>query len=180
MAAQKVSSLLGRLLEAANFAALKHRDQRRKDPYKTPYINHPLAVAHVLWKEGGVTDLATLQAALLHDTVEDTATEEAELEAQFGDEVAAIVKECSDDKSLAKWQRKKHQIEAAPRKSHKAKLVSLADKLHNLRDLDSSTPSSWDHERTQLYFTWSAQVRLTLFAGLFSRIPNDTALNKDG
>ena len=110
MAAQKESSLLGRLLEAANFAALKHRDQRRKDPYKTPYINHPLAVAYVLWKEGGVTDLATLQAALLHDTVEDTATEEAELEAQFGDEVAAIVKECSDDKSLAKWQRKKHQV----------------------------------------------------------------------
>lgn len=104
------AKVLGGLLEAANFAAFKHRDQRRKDPYKTPYINHPLGVAYVLWKEGGVVDLATLQAALLHDTLEDTATEEAELVGQFGEQVAAIVKECSDDKSLAKWQRKKHQV----------------------------------------------------------------------
>ena len=104
------STLLGRLLEAANFAAIKHRDQRRKDPYKTPYINHPLGVAHILWKEGGVADLATLQAALLHDTLEDTDTEETELAATFGEEVAAIVKECSDDKGLAKWQRKKNQV----------------------------------------------------------------------
>lgn len=54
-------ALLGRLLEAAHFAAGKHRDQRRKDAHSTPYINHPLGVAYVLWKEGGVTDLATLQ-----------------------------------------------------------------------------------------------------------------------
>ena len=122
-----MAEALGGLLEAANFAACKHRDQRRKDPYNTPYINHPLGVANVLWKEGGVTDAATLQvgtvarsgnvwtpdllqAALLHDTLEDTATEEAELEALFGEEVAAIVKECSDDKCLAKWQRKKQQV----------------------------------------------------------------------
>ena len=94
--------------------------------------------------------------------------------AVFGEEVAAIVNECSDDKSLAKWQRKKHQvtavpchnlmivchtqIEAAARKSFKAKLVSLGDKLHNLRDLATSPPPSWDPERTQHYFTWCAQV----------------------
>ena len=52
---------LGRLLEAVNFAAVKHKDQRRKDESKTPYINHPIGVAYILWKEGGVTDLATLQ-----------------------------------------------------------------------------------------------------------------------
>ena len=118
-------ALLGGLLEAAHFAAIKHRDQRRKDSHGTPYINHPLGVAYLLWKEGGVTDLATLQvtlhcvcvcvcacmqAALLHDTLEDTATEEAELVSVCGEDVAAIVKECSDDKALAKWQRKKHQV----------------------------------------------------------------------
>lgn len=56
---------LGQLLEAAHFAACKHRDQRRKDPHGTPYINHPLGVAYLLWKEGGVTDLATLQVCPL-------------------------------------------------------------------------------------------------------------------
>lgn len=52
---------LGQLLEAINFAAIKHSKQRRKDEDKTPYINHPIGVAYSLWKEGGVTDLATLQ-----------------------------------------------------------------------------------------------------------------------
>lgn len=52
---------VGLLLEAANFACVKHRDQRRKDESKTPYINHPIGVAYILWKEGGVTDLPTLQ-----------------------------------------------------------------------------------------------------------------------
>ena len=126
---------IGQLLEAAHFAAGKHRDQRRKDAHASPYINHPLGVAYLLWKEGGVTDLATLQvserlsssalapgacriprslqAALLHDTLEDTATEEAELVALCGEEVAAIVQECSDDKALPKWQRKKHQVRVA-------------------------------------------------------------------
>lgn len=96
------------LLEAASFAAEKHKDQRRKD--NTPYINHPLRVANVLVKEGGVSDLATLQAALLHDTLEDTATEEVELQTLFGLEVATIVRECSDDKNLSKWERKRSQV----------------------------------------------------------------------
>jgi guanosine-3',5'-bis(diphosphate) 3'-pyrophosphohydrolase len=91
-------------------------------------------------------------------TAKDTATEEAELVSLCGEEVAAIVRECSDDKALVKWQRKKHQIDAAPHKSPKAKLVSLGDKLYNLRDLDASPPSSWSPDRTQLYFMWAAQV----------------------
>ena len=53
--------ILGSLLEAVNFAAIKHKDQRRKDKDKTPYINHPIGVAHILWKEGDVTDLEVLQ-----------------------------------------------------------------------------------------------------------------------
>lgn len=53
--------VLGALLEAVNFAAKKHRDQRRKDEYQTPYINHPIGVAYLLWKEGGITDITVLQ-----------------------------------------------------------------------------------------------------------------------
>ncbi len=55
------SSLMCRLLEAVQFAALKHRDQRRKDEHRTPYINHPIGVAHLLWKVGGITDISILQ-----------------------------------------------------------------------------------------------------------------------
>jgi guanosine-3',5'-bis(diphosphate) 3'-pyrophosphohydrolase len=62
------------LLKAAEFAAHKHRDQRRKNADASPYINHPIAVANVLRNEGGITDPVILAAALLHDTLEDTET----------------------------------------------------------------------------------------------------------
>jgi hypothetical protein len=142
------------VLHAANFAAEKHKKQKRKDAEGTPYINHPLAVAMFI-TNSGVDDLATIQAAILHDTVEDTDTSLEELEKEFGQEVAGIVKECSDDKSLAKDVRKKMQIEHAAAASHKAKLVKLADKLHNLSSLLISPPSFWDAERIQGYFCWS-------------------------
>lgn len=56
---------LALLLKALNFAALKHSTQRRKDPEKTPYINHPIGVAHILTSEGGVTDVTVLQVSRL-------------------------------------------------------------------------------------------------------------------
>ena len=93
-------------LHALKFAAERHRDQRRKDANASPYINHPIAVASVLATEAAVTDQATLLAALLHDTVEDTGTTLQELEQLFGTEVAALVGEMSDDKSLPKETRK--------------------------------------------------------------------------
>src|SRR3954462_14355648 len=102
------------LLRALSFAALKHRDQRRKGNHQAPYINHPIEVASLLASVGGVTDLATLQAALLHDTVEDTATTAEELERTFGAEVAALVMEMTDDMSKPSVERKKHQIARAP------------------------------------------------------------------
>jgi (p)ppGpp synthase/HD superfamily hydrolase len=52
------------LLETLDFATRKHSTQRRKDPEKTPYINHPIGVAHILASEGGVTNLEVLQVAL--------------------------------------------------------------------------------------------------------------------
>ncbi|XP_044212468.1 guanosine-3',5'-bis(diphosphate) 3'-pyrophosphohydrolase MESH1 [Thunnus albacares] len=146
------------LLETVNFAAEKHRNQRRKDVDATPYINHPIGVARILSHEGGVTEIEVLQAALLHDTVEDTDTTPAELEAKFGPIVARIVEEVTDDKSLSKQERKRLQVEHAPHRSHQAKLVKLADKLYNLRDLNRCTPVGWTAERVQEYFEWACAV----------------------
>lgn len=91
-------------------------------------------------------------AALLHDVVEDTGTSFPEIEYSFGTEVCNIVREVTDDKTLEKAERKRLQIENAPKKSHKAKLVILADKLHNLRDLQKATPTSWSQDRVKEYF----------------------------
>ncbi|XP_058485454.1 guanosine-3',5'-bis(diphosphate) 3'-pyrophosphohydrolase MESH1 [Solea solea] len=146
------------LVETVNFAAEKHRNQRRKDVDGTPYINHPIGVARILSHEGGVTDIEVLQAALLHDTVEDTDTSPAELEHTFGPTVARIVEEVTDDKRLPKQERKRQQVEHAPHCSHQAKLVKLADKLYNLRDLNRCTPVGWTAERAQEYFVWASEV----------------------
>jgi len=64
----------------------------------------------------------------------------------------------TDDKSLPKMQRKKQQIEHACHASYNAKLVKLADKLYNLRDLKRCTPKGWSDERVQEYFVWASQV----------------------
>jgi len=146
------------LLKAANFAANKHKLQKRKDKEQTPYINHPLGVAWSLSKEGGVKDVDVLQAAMLHDTVEDTNTTFEELEKKFGGKVASIVKEVTDDKSLPKDERKKLQVAHAPHITKQAKHVKLADKLYNLRDLIRSAPPGWDAKRTQGYFAWAYEV----------------------
>lgn len=146
------------VLRAASFAAFKHRTQRRKDADASPYINHPIELARVLAEVGSVTDAVTLCAALLHDTVEDTATTPDELQEAFGPEVRAIVEEVTDDKSLPKAERKRLQIEHAAGASDKAKLVKLADKICNLRDIASSPPANWSLERKQAYFDWAKAV----------------------
>ncbi|XP_007525077.1 guanosine-3',5'-bis(diphosphate) 3'-pyrophosphohydrolase MESH1 [Erinaceus europaeus] len=153
-----MASEAAQLLEAADFAARKHRWQRRKDPEETPYINHPIGVARILTHEAGIVDMAVLQAALLHDTVEDTDTTLEELELHFGARVRGLVAEVTDDKTLPRLERKRLQVERAPRSSPGAKLVKLADKLYNLRDLNRCTPKGWSEQRVQEYFQWAAQV----------------------
>ncbi|XP_014780413.1 guanosine-3',5'-bis(diphosphate) 3'-pyrophosphohydrolase MESH1 [Octopus bimaculoides] len=153
-----MEDMLSTVIECANFAAIKHKNQKRKDVEGTPYINHPIGVSYILTNEAGITDPLVIQAALLHDTVEDTDTTLQEIEDHFGKEVAGIVAEVTDDKSLAKAERKKLQIEHAKTSSHRAKLVKLADKLYNLRDLNRSTPVGWTEERVQQYFVWAKKV----------------------
>lgn len=146
------------LLRALAFAAEKHRDHRRKDANASPYINHLIAVARVLAEEGDVTDEDLLVAAILHDTVEDMDTSYAELEEQFGHRVAGIVREVTDDKTLAKEVRKRLQEEHAPHASAPAKQLKIADKICNIRDIVHSPPANWPAERKREYLLWTVRV----------------------
>ena len=146
------------LLDALAFAAEKHRRQRRKDRHASPYINHPIALAQVLAREGRVKDERILAAARLHDTIEDTRTSFAELQRRFGRPIARMVLEVTDDKRLRRATRKRLQVEKAPRLSRGAKLVKLADKTCNLRDLARRPPVGWDRRRRREYFDWAKQV----------------------
>jgi guanosine-3',5'-bis(diphosphate) 3'-pyrophosphohydrolase len=148
----------GDILAALQFAAFKHRDQRRKDHAASPYINHPIALAKVLWHEGGVRDASVICAALLHDTIEDTETTADEIEQAFGLRIARVVLEVTDDKLLPKAERKRRQILHAPHLSRAAKLVKLADKICNLRDVADSPPPTWSLRRRRKYFDWAKQV----------------------
>jgi guanosine-3',5'-bis(diphosphate) 3'-pyrophosphohydrolase len=145
-------------VDAVAFAADKHRAQRRKDAEASPYINHPIALAHVLAFEASVNDERVLVAAILHDTIEDTKTTFEELKERFGLSIAKIVAEVTDDKSLPKQKRKRLQIEHAPHLSRRAKLVKLADKICNLRDVATSPPIDWPMRRRRKYFDWAKQV----------------------
>ena len=146
------------ILRAAKFAADAHRDQRRKDRNASPYINHPLALADILANEGGITDPDVIVAALLHDVVEDTDTHITDVHAKFGMAVASIVAEVTDDTSLDSAERKRLQVVKAASKSDQAKLVKLADKTCNLRDIVSAPPVDWAVERRIAYFDWAKDV----------------------
>ncbi len=148
----------GLLIKALRFSADKHRHQRRKDQAQSPYINHPIEVMQLLWDVGGVRDVNVLLAALLHDTIEDTQTTPEEIRNLFGGEVLSLVLEVTDDKNLPKAERKRLQVESAPRKSPGAKLIKLADKCCNVRDLAGSPPRDWPLERRREYLLWTEQV----------------------
>ena len=146
------------LLKALHFASLKHRDQRRKDVDASPFINHPIEVAELLARVGGVTDLITLQGAILHDTVEDTTTTPEELEGVFGPEVRRLVEEVTDDKRLPKAERKRLQIEHARHLSDRARQIKIADKISNVRAVTEEPPVDWPLERRQEYLDWTERV----------------------
>ena len=156
--AQSGAGSTAALVSALAFAADKHRNQRRKDAEASPYINHPIELARILAVEGGLDDGLVLAAAVLHDTIEDTETSYDELAGLFGRDVADVVLEVTDDKSLPKTERKQLQIAHAPQLSRAAKLVKLADKIANLRDVADHPPAQWPLERKREYFDWAKQV----------------------
>ena len=148
---------LSLLTRALAYAAHRHRNQRRRGAERHPYINHPITLARILVDEGGVTDLEVICAALLHDTVEDTEATEAELTEAFGPVIAGMVMEVTDDKGLPKAERKARQVAHAPSLSPGARLVKLADKIANLRDIQEAPPD-WPEARRKEYFEWARRV----------------------
>lgn len=149
---------LGLLVRAAYFAGEKHRMQRRGDAEKTPYINHPLELAAILTEEAGVTDPDVLCGALLHDTIEDTETTPEELTQYFGDKIAALVVEVTNDMSLSSSDRRVYESNAIPGLSHGAKLIKLADKLANIRDVSTMPPMGWTREKKSDYFDFALSI----------------------
>ena len=146
------------LLKAVKFSAEKHKTQRRKGAEGSPYINHPIDVAEMLWNAGSVRDIQVIVAAILHDTVEDTQTTPSEIEEHFGPEVRSLVQEVTDDKSLPKPERKRLQIEHAPHLSTGAKQIKLADKISNIHDVGFAPPADWPYQRRVDYLTWADRV----------------------
>ena len=146
------------ILKAADFAAYKHRNQRRKDEEKTPYINHPIAVAKIISEIGNIEDPEILAAALLHDTIEDTKTTPEELIENFGERVCHLVQEVTDDKTLPKLERKQRQIDHAKEISGDAALIKLGDKISNVTDITNTPPTDWDSNRRLEYFEWAEKV----------------------
>ena len=147
------------LIKALTFAANKHRNQRRKNADAFPYINHPISLVNILCNEVHVTDINVICSALLHDTVEDTETTSEELANEFGHEISSIVMEVTDDQTITVRQKRKQlQVEHAAHISDQAKILKLADKISNLRDLSIDPPATWSLQRKREYFDWAKQV----------------------
>lgn len=138
------------LSEAFCFAAMKHRDQRRKDAHGSPFINHPIEAAHLLAGVGGVTDPTTLAATVLHDTLEDTSTSPREIEGRFGTDVCRLVEEVTDTPGLSTKDRRHRQLAWVKAASPRARLIRLADKTANLGAL----PHDWTPVHREEYLRW--------------------------
>jgi len=155
---QECCDSVRRILSAARFAAEKHAQQKRKGQNAEPYFNHLLEVAELIAASSPDLDVELVMAAFLHDTVEDTGVTLQELEQRFGKDVASLVAEVTDDKSLPKEVRKQLQVEHTPERSPRAQTLKLADKISNLRAVLSSPPVGWSLERKRQYFEWARQV----------------------
>ncbi len=149
---------LANLTEAYYFAASKHISQKRKGNDAAPYINHPVEVVNLLTNIGKVEDFDILIAAVLHDTVEDTQTKIEEISEKYGANVALMVSELTDDKTLPKEERKEKQVEHAPHISIGAKQIKLCDKISNIRDVIENPPDGWSKERRLEYVDWGEKV----------------------
>jgi GTP diphosphokinase / guanosine-3',5'-bis(diphosphate) 3'-diphosphatase len=146
------------VLKAADAAARWHVHQRRKGSAQEPYINHLLEVAVLVADATGGSDTNLIIAALLHDTIEDCEVPRELIAEMFDDDVASLVGEVTDYKSLPKEVRKRKQVEASSNKSARAKVLKLADKTSNVRAIAASPPEAWSIERRKEYVDWSRAV----------------------
>jgi GTP diphosphokinase / guanosine-3',5'-bis(diphosphate) 3'-diphosphatase len=146
------------LARAWNFSAKRHAKQKRKGDAQEPYVNHLAEVAELVATATEGRDANLVAAAVLHDTVEDTATLAGELASVFNADVADLVSEVTDDKRLDKAERKRLQVEHAAAKTARARVLKLADKTSNLRSLAKSPPADWSLERRREYLGWAKDV----------------------
>ena len=109
-----------------------------------PYVLHPMRVALSLFQQGKVRAVNVIVAALLHDTLEDTFTTAQELQELFGESAANTVREVTETD-------KARQLQKAPSLGANARLVKLADRLDNVRDLLRSKPIAWNDIRAHHY-----------------------------
>lgn len=158
------------VLRAADTAAQWHATQKRKGAAAEPYVNHLLEVARMVAEATEGNDPALVIAALLHDAIEDQKISRETIAAQFGEDVASLVVECTDDKSLPKPERKRLQIVNAPNKSARAKLLKIADKVSNLNSMADSPPAHWPVQRRADYVIWAKQVVAAFGSGIEPRL----------
>lgn len=131
------SSEVRRVIEAYQFAALAHKDQRRLTG--EPYITHPLAVAKILAEMR--LEVESIVAALLHDVIEDTPTAKVEIATRFGDQVAELVDGVSKLTQIDFGSKAEAQAEnfrkmfLAMAQDIRVILIKLADRLHNMRTI---------------------------------------------
>ncbi len=147
-----------RIARAYALAAARHVTHKRKGEAGEPYINHLCEVAELVAEATDGADENLIIAAVLHDTIEDTDTTYSEILALFGQDVADLVQEVTDDTSLPSRERKQRQIANAPNKSPRAKILKLCDKTSNIRSMTSSPPAHWSEQRRLDYLDWARQV----------------------
>ncbi len=153
-----MTEALVQVLNAAETAARWHAGQKRKGAAAEPYINHLLEVARLVAEATKGEDPALIIAALLHDAIEDQQISPATIASRFGDDAAALVQEVTDDKSLPSSERKRRQVEEAPRKSARAKILKLADKVSNVTAIGNDPPADWPVQRQSDYIQWGRNV----------------------
>jgi (p)ppGpp synthase/HD superfamily hydrolase len=146
------------VLRAADAAARWHVHQKRKGAGEEPYINHLLEVASLVAEATEGNYPKAVIAALLHDAIEDQEVPRDLIAREFGEDVAALVEEVTDDKRLETHQRKRIQVETAHKKSDDAKRIKLADKTSNLRAIAISPPRDWSVKRRLEYVRWAKDV----------------------
>lgn len=149
---------LARVMEATSFAASAHRSQSRKGEDGGPYVNHVIEVADRLARATGGDDPELVMAALLHDTVEDCDVTREEIASRFGEGIAALVMEVTDDRSLAKAERKREQVRHAAHMSDRARMLKVADKTSNLYGIGTMPGVGWPRERRLAYVAWADEV----------------------
>jgi len=146
------------VMRAAQFAADRHKAQRRRGAAREPYVNHLLEVAALLAAATEGRDPELVIAGLLHDLIEDQGVGADDIARQFGVGVAALVLEVATDKNLSEDERNRVHILHAAHKSPRARMLRIADLTSNLRALRQSPPADWSLERQREYFQWAHEV----------------------